>query len=145
MEVMFENIDVSDRIIVMTEKAFAFPANMPIVPGHILACPKRIVKTFEDLEDAEVKALFDLISDLKIALKKTFKAKGFNIAWNEGELAGQTVSHLHVHIVPRILEDKGIVEYEPRRFLYRPGIRSNSPIEELKSVAKEIAKNLFKH
>lgn len=141
MRAMFENIDVSDRLIVMSDKAFAFPAKMPIVPGHVLVCPKRIVKVFEDLTDDEVRELFKLIFDLKIALKKTFGAEGFNIAWNEGELAGQTVSHLHIHIVPRTLNDKGIVEYEPRKFLYRPGIRARSPVSELQSIAKEIAKN----
>lgn len=145
MKVMFGNIDVYDRVIVMTDRVFAFPAKMPIVPGHILVCPKRVVKTFEDLENVEIEALFNLISDLKIALRETFGAKGFNIAWNEGELAGQTVSHLHIHIVPRALGDKGIVEYEPRRFLYRPGVRPNSPIQELKSVSKKIAKNLPVH
>ena len=142
MSIFFGKHNVSDRIIIVTEKAFAFPAAMPILPGHTLVCPKRHVATWEQLHADEIKPLFDLVSDIKIALKKTFGATGFNIAWNEGAVAGQTVDHLHIHIIPRSSNDGGIVEYEPRKFLYRPGIRERSPEEELQNVAKKIAQNL---
>ena len=72
------------------------------------------------------------------ALKKSFGAEGFNFAWNDGKLAGQSVPHFHLHIIPRKQDDTGILEYEPRKFIYRPGERESSPEEELQSVSRLI-------
>lgn len=63
-------------------------------------------------------------------------AEGFNFAWNMGEEAGQSVPHFHLHVVPRKPGDTGILEYEPRKFLYRPGSRAVSPEEELQALAR---------
>ena len=140
--VAFGKYDVSDKIILMTDYTIAFPTNIPIVPGHVLLCPRRIVAKFEDLTSLEREELFDLMAQLKIALTKAFQAEGFNIAWNEGEIAGQTVPHVHVHIVPRKSGDEGVVDYEPRQFLYRPGSREISPAQELQKVSQYIAEHL---
>ena len=71
-------------------------------------------------------------------MQQAQKVEGFNFAWNEGSVAGQTVPHFHLHIVPRKKRDAGITEYEPRVFLYRPGSRADSQHEELVSFAKEL-------
>ena len=139
----FGQNDISDRIIVKRDLVFAFPAIMPILPGHVLVCPCRPVAKLEELLKEEILALFQLITDIKKALKHALGSTGFNIAWNESFVAGQTVPHLHVHIVPRSKDDGGIVDYEPRKFLYRPGVRENSPIKELQNIAKLIKENLM--
>ena len=90
----------------------------------------------------EITAIFALRAELKTALTKTFGATGFNYAWNEGKLAGQSVPHFHLHILPRSEGDTGITEYEPRQFLYRPGSREDSPEAELKAIASLIQKHL---
>ena len=77
----------------------------------------------EELTEKEVLDIFALAADVKEALRKTFGAEGFNLAWNEGKKYGQSVPHFHLHIVPRTPGDDGITEYEPRKFLYRPGSR----------------------
>lgn len=59
-----------------------------------------------------------------------------------GENAGQTVPHFHLHVVPRKSGDSGILQYEPRVFLYRPGSRAISPSEELHQTAENIRNNL---
>ncbi len=133
--------DIKKREIIRNELAWAFPTNIPIVPGHILICPIRCVADFEDLTDEEVKAIRDLQKELKKSLQKTFSATGFNYAWNEGEIAGQSIPHFHLHMLPRKEGDTGITEYEPRKFLYRPGSREISPGQELIEVAKEIKSN----
>lgn len=134
--------EIKNREIISNKLAWAFPTNIPIVPGHILICPIRCVAKLEDLTPDEVEAIFDLYKKLKPALVKLFQAEGFNYAWNEGKLAGQSVPHFHLHMLPRKLGDDGITEYEPRQFLYRPGSRETSPEEELKSVADLIKNNL---
>lgn len=137
-----EDKDTEERVIIENEFAKAFLGHQPIVPGHTLIIPKRCVPKFEDLTNDERNAIFDLMNKIKIGLTKTFGSEGFNHSWNENLIAGQTVPHFHLHIVPRKKDDKGIYEYEPRKFLYRPGSRANSSQEELFEVAQMIRNNL---
>lgn len=119
-----------------------FPTNIPITPGHVLICPVRHVSKVDDLTAKEFSAIQHVLIKIKAALKKSLRAEGFNVAWNEGGIAGQAVEHLHIHVVPRTEGDMGIYEYDPRKFLYRPGSRSESPLEELREVAEIIKNNL---
>lgn len=134
---------IKERTIIENEFAWAFPTNIPIVSGHILIAPIRCVALFEELTYNEQRAIFDLRDRLKPALTKIFGAEGFNYAWNEGKVAGQSVPHFHLHMLPRKNGDTGITEYEPRKFLYRPGSREESPEEELKTIS-EIIRNEIK-
>ncbi len=134
--------EIKERAVAISKHSWSFPTNIPIVPGHILVVPKRCVATFEQMTEAERKDLFTLATKLKKALKKVFHTNGFNIAWNEGEVAGQTVPHFHLHLLPRKIGDEGITKYEPRKFLYRPGSREKTPEKELQKVAELIKKNL---
>ena len=114
---------IKERALAENDLAFAFLTNIPITPGHTLVSPKRCIAGFFDLT-------------------KTFGSKGFNFAWNEGKVGGQAVPHFHLHIVPRRKGDNGITEYEPRKFLYRPGSRAKTPEKELQEIALEIKKSL---
>lgn len=136
------NPNIASRLITQNDLAFAFPSLMPIVPGHTLVCPKRVVTTMDELTNQELIAIMQLRKALREAMIKTFDAEGFNYAWNEGNIAGQTVPHLHLHMLPRKAGDTGITTYEPRSFLYRPGERDASPEEELSAVAKLIKKHI---
>lgn len=127
-----------DRLVAQNQLAFAFLSYIPIVPGHVLISPLRVVKTASQLTQEEWAAIFELKSAVCKALGHVFGAEGFNYAWNEGEMAGQTVPHFHLHIVPRKQGDMGIWQYDPRQFLYRPGSRARSPEEELKEIASYI-------
>ena len=134
--------EIKERSFVENETAWAFLTNIPITPGHSLVAPKRVVESMEDLTEQEVHDIFALTALVKNALRETFGAEGFNFAWNEGKDYGQSVPHFHLHIVPRTKGDEGITEYEPRKFLYRPGSREASPEAELAAVADEIRKNI---
>jgi bis(5'-adenosyl)-triphosphatase len=134
----FNDPDIQQRLVAANELAFAFLNKMPIVPGHILICPKRAVATSEELTFDEWKDLLSIKEIVCAKLRHVIQAKGFNFAWNEDLIAGQTVPHFHLHIVPRKENDAGIVEYEPRVFLYRPGSRADSPKEELRAFANEL-------
>lgn len=129
--------------VVSNELSWAFPTNIPIVPGHMLIIPKRCVARFGNMTQEEIEAIFDLRNKLEEALKELFNAEGFNYAWNEGKSTGQAVPHFHLHMLPRKAGDAGITEYEPRKFLYRPGSREKTPEAELQAIA-EMVKNKIK-
>ena len=81
--------------------------DFPVNPGHFEVIPKRHVPTIFDTTNEEKLAIFDLINEAKNLIDKKYKPDGYNIGINSGESAGQTVMHLHVHLIPRY---KGDVE-----------------------------------
>jgi histidine triad (HIT) family protein len=130
--------EIKERTVVENDLVWAFPTNIPITPGHMLVIPKRCVAKYEDLTAEEKLAIEALRVKIILALKKSFGAEGFNFAWNDGKIAGQAVPHFHLHIVPRKNGDTGIYEYDPRKFLYRPGSRKETPEAELSVVTQQI-------
>lgn len=130
--------EIQERKVLENEFAFAFLTNIPIVVGHMLISPRRCVAYFEDLTSDEKIAIAELQEKLKKVCAKVFHAEGFNYAWNEGACAGQSIQHFHLHVLPRKKGDTGILEYEPRTFLYRTEGRAITPQEELKEVAELI-------
>ena len=91
--------------------AMAFEDSYPVTEGHVLICPLRHTPSFFDLGSSEQKACFLLIQNMKeAACRKDSTVRGFNIGVNDGEDAGQTVMHCHIHLIPG---RKGDVE-DPR-------------------------------
>ncbi len=144
MEFIFElkNPAVSERLIIENELAFAIPSWSPIVPGHVLIIPKRAIDSANELTEREILCMFSIRRQLHPALKKAYAAEGFNYAWNEGKLAGQTVMHLHLHMLPRKKGDSGVLTYEPREFFYyiddMPLIEREKLIETAARIKKEL-------
>lgn len=134
--------EIKKREIIGNDVAWAFPTNIPIVPGHILIAPRRCVALYENLTKKEKEAIENLRKKITTVLKKTFNAQGFNYAWNENPIAGQSVPHFHLHVLPRKEGDTGITKYEPRKFLYRTGSRENTPEKELQKIVKLIKNNI---
>jgi bis(5'-adenosyl)-triphosphatase len=79
----------------------AFVNLKPIVPGHVLVVPVRVVARLEDLTNDEYVDLFQSVRTVQNALKNYYNATGFNVAVQDGRVAGQSVPHVHVHILPR--------------------------------------------
>jgi len=136
---------IKARTIADAELAVAFPTFTPIVPGHVLIAPKRHVQYFEELTADEKEVIEDLRCKLHAALRTTFGAEGFNYAWNEERIGGQSVPHFHLHILPRKGGDAGVHSYEPREFIYRPvptNERPQSPEAELIAISTLIREAL---
>ncbi len=81
--------------------AFAIRDGFPVTPGHTLVISRRVVATWFDATREEQLAILDLVEVVKRQLDEEFHPAGYNVGFNVGEHAGQTVMHLHVHIIPR--------------------------------------------
>lgn len=85
--------------------AFAIRDAYPVSSGHTLVVPFREVVTWFDASADEKKAILDLIEIVKGQLDAEFRPQGYNVGFNAGAAAGQTVNHLHVHVIPRFTGD----------------------------------------
>ena len=88
-------------------EAFAIFDSYPVSPGHVLVVTKRLVPTWFDTTPQEQLALMELVNRVKIKLDQTLNPKpdGYNVGFNAGDAAGQTVPHVHVHVIPRYRGD----------------------------------------
>nr|WP_321465969.1 HIT family protein [uncultured Desulfobulbus sp.] len=91
--------------ILENERAFALHDAFPVTPGHCLILPKRHISSFFETTLDEQLSFLDLLAKLQQLIKKIHNPDGFNIGINDGEAAGQTVMHLHIHLIPRYLGD----------------------------------------
>jgi superfamily II DNA or RNA helicase/diadenosine tetraphosphate (Ap4A) HIT family hydrolase/HKD family nuclease len=87
------------------ELAFAVRDRFPVSPGHTLVVPRRHIASWWQATPAERAALLDLVEEVKHALDDDRRPDGYNIGFNDGAAAGQTVGHLHVHVIPRYAGD----------------------------------------
>ena len=87
------------------ELCFARPDKYPVNPGHFLIIPKRHCLDWFDMTQKEQLAAFDLVELVKAFLSKKHQAQAFNIGMNCGEIAGQTIMHAHIHLIPRYNND----------------------------------------
>jgi diadenosine tetraphosphate (Ap4A) HIT family hydrolase len=73
----------------------------PVNPGHLLIIPKRHIASLFEATPAERAALFELLQQGRELLQQQYQPDGLNIGINDGTAAGQTVMHLHIHLIPR--------------------------------------------
>ena len=87
------------------EVGFVIYDGFPVSKGHCLVVPKRVYPDYFDSTPEELKGLNELIFKTKEFLDKKYKPTGYNIGVNSGEDSGQTVFHLHIHLIPRYKGD----------------------------------------
>ena len=97
--------DLGDRIVFENDLVFAIRDGYPVSPGHTLIIPKRHVETWFDASPAEQQAIFQAVNQVKAALDAELSPDAYNVGFNAGAAAGQTVMHLHVHVIPRFEGD----------------------------------------
>lgn len=83
------------------EYAIARFDDFPVNKGHLEVIPKRHIKDWWEANDEERKAIFDLLDEAKKRVDLKYQPDGYNIGMNLGKSAGQSVMHLHVHLIPR--------------------------------------------
>ncbi len=97
--------DGARRKIAETERSVAVADNYPVSDGHSLLIPKRHVSSLFGLSEEEALDLYRLLLNVRQVLQEQFRPDGFNVGVNEGKAAGQTIPHVHVHVIPRYVGD----------------------------------------
>jgi diadenosine tetraphosphate (Ap4A) HIT family hydrolase len=95
----------ADRILEANALAVAVADGFPVSAGHTLVIPRRHVNSFFELAEDEVAAVYSLLRCMKDRLDEALKPGGYNVGVNVGTVAGQTVVHAHVHLIPRYAGD----------------------------------------
>ncbi|KAH9944562.1 diadenosine hydrolase [Epithele typhae] len=100
----FSSFEVSRQAFYRVRLAAAIVNLKPIVPGHILVIPTRPVPRLADLEHDELASLIASVQHVGRVIERVFAADGLTIACQDGKAAGQTVPHVHFHLLPRKTE-----------------------------------------
>ena len=95
-----------ERVVFSNQQGVVVRDAYPVSPGHTLIIPRRHVGSFFDIDSKERDALLALLEEAKRSLDKEFSPDGFNVGINDGAAAGQTVAHLHIHLIPRYKGDR---------------------------------------
>jgi len=94
-----------ERIIDSNELAIVIRDGYPVSPGHTLVIPKRHIGSWFEITPKEQSAMLELLQSAKARLEAEHQPDGYNIGINDGPAAGQTVPHLHMHLIPRYQGD----------------------------------------
>ncbi|MEX2517359.1 MAG: HIT family protein [Gammaproteobacteria bacterium] len=90
-----------NRVITESKTVVALFDGFPVSPGHALVVPRRHVASWSEATEAEKTAIWNEIDVVRNILDRRHHPDAFNIGLNDGVAAGQTVMHVHVHIIPR--------------------------------------------
>lgn len=126
------NREIPAEILYETENVISIIDIMPIHFGHALVIPKKEYKNFLEVPESELGELMVVAQKIAQSLVKTFSLDGFNIFSNNGEVAGQSVFHFHIHVTPRYKNDN--ISFNLTLKKYADG--------QMKEVAEKIRANI---
>ncbi|SNZ14831.1 histidine triad (HIT) family protein [Natronoarchaeum philippinense] len=125
--------DIPSRSVYEDETVMAFLDANPLAPGHTLVIPKAHHETLADLPEDTGARVFEVLHQLAPEIEAAVDADASNVAFNNGEAAGQEVPHVHGHVIPRFEGDGGAPVHAIA------GDRPDLSDEELDEIADEIA------
>ncbi|KAI0697594.1 HIT-like protein [Cytidiella melzeri] len=102
-KVLFSTIEVTRQAFYRTPLTAAIVNLKPIVPGHVLVIPRRAAPRLQDLDASELSALMSSVQHVGRIIERVYGADALTIACQDGKAAGQTVPHVHFHLLPRKL------------------------------------------
>ncbi len=117
------------------DDVFAFLDISQVTKGHTLIVPKTHVKNIYETEEDVASRLFARVPKVARAIKKAFNPVGMNVLSNTGEFAGQSVFHLHIHLIPRYDEADG---YDAKWVTHSDDYSS----DERSAIARAISENI---
>lgn len=89
------------KVIKENDLAVVIRDGYPLTTGHSLIIPKRHLASLFEARNTEQRALLQALQQAKVQLDEQYHPAGYNIGINDGVMAGQTVMHLHIHLIPR--------------------------------------------
>ncbi|MBU0660778.1 HIT family protein [Patescibacteria group bacterium] len=126
----FCDIQTQDDTMRFAENEYFFARydDFAISKGHCEIIPKKHIVSFFDLNQEEREAFYALISEAKTIIDAAHNPDGYNIGINEGEAAGRTQHHLHIHLIPRYIGDVenprgGVRHIIPKNADYIPDLK----------------------
>lgn len=127
----------SAAIVYETDETIAFLDTRPIVQGHTLVIPKVHIRTIYELAGSTATNLLDTTALVARALRGSLNADGMNLLQRNEVAAGQTVFHLHLHLIPRYFNDKIVTRREGTpQFNWR--VLGNYKPHELEPIAERV-------
>ncbi len=94
------------RVLAETDLTVIYKDGFPVSPGHTVIIPKRHFATLFEASSEEQIALLAALGEAKTILDAVHQPDGYNIGINHGQAGGQSVQHLHIHLIPRYHGDK---------------------------------------
>jgi len=122
---------VPAQIVYEDKSVLAFLDIFPSNPGHVLVVPKKHCENLLDASGEDLRSLISVIPKIATAALKSVECERFNLAVNNGSVAGQVIPHLHFHIVPR-REGDGHELFK--------GVKAE--VEELQEIKEKLRRNL---
>ncbi len=126
------NKQISAEVIYEDENATAVLDVHPRAPGHTMVLPKFHAENILDLPDDKIGEVFKAVKNVTGILQKALSPDGFTIGINHGKVSGQTIDHLHIHIMPRWHSDMGGSIHL---------VVDNPPTESIEIMAEKIRNN----
>ena len=118
-------------MVIENELAFAHYDSYPVNPGHCLIIPRRHVADYFQATVEEKAAIWALVDEMKTIIDRDYKPDGYNVGVNVGKAGGQSVPHIHIHMIPRYkgdIEDPrgGVRGVIPHKQKYVRNVRANT-------------------
>ncbi|MGG3449511.1 HIT family protein [Domibacillus aminovorans] len=126
------NGDIPSAKVYEDEHVYAFLDISQVTKGHTLVIPKVHKENIFELMPNMTAPLFESVKKVADAIQATFSPKGLNLLNNNGETAGQTVFHYHIHLIPRYGSNDG----------FHPVFKENDESYDLKEIAASISAHL---
>ena len=108
------NGDIPTRTLYEDSDFRVFMDASPATKGHCLIVPKQHFDNLETIDDEVSAKIMPLARKIMKLLKEKLNCKGLNLVQNNGELAGQTVFHFHMHVIPRYEDDNQKIGWNPK-------------------------------
>ncbi len=121
------NGDIPSKVLYEDEEFKVILDLGPATKGHALILPKNHYHNLYDLPDETAGKVMLLAKKMTVHMTEKLKCDGFNLVQNNGEAAGQTVFHFHLHLIPRYAEDGQTLGWKPLEL-------SQEELEEIKSI-----------
>lgn len=127
--------DIPSAKVYEDEDVYAFLDISQVTKGHTLVIPKAHVKNIYETNEEVASQLFARVPKISQAIEKSFSPKGINVLSNTGEAAGQSVFHLHLHLIPRYDQTDG---FQPNWVTHNDDYSK----EDLAEIAESISQNI---